>query len=377
LKWIWAVAGIVALVGAVPSAAEQRVTAGMHTFTDSEENRIETYVVELMQSVQRDWTLRLRGALDRVVLPPLPGLPGSQENVDAITAASRPVASAELSKEGYSKLRQEVTGNVDWMSPVRTWQAGASLYYSHESDYVGRQVSVNVGRHWKQGNTALALIGAHGFDEVQPEQHENGETGKHNRDTWDLTAVWTQTLGQRTLSQLGAETHWVQGFQSNPYRSVYAGGTRVPERHPERRFRRALFGRIDRYLMTRASVSLSARYYSDDWGVQAGTFDVRLNQYVGDHLIVRYRYRYHRQGAAYFFSDLYEEVSGVDGFVSGDYKLDDFDSNLFGVKFSVPFEGISVRPWMAGVVLDLKYERYFDSQSFAANVLEAGFTWPF
>ena len=47
------------------------------------------------------------------------------------------------------------------------------------------------------------------------------------------------------------------------------------------------------------------------------------------------------------------------------------------MKFSVPFEGLSVSPWARGLVVDLKYERYFDSQSFAANVLEAGFTWPF
>ncbi len=102
-----------------------------------------------------------------------------------------------------------------------------------------------------------------------------------------------------------------------------------------------------------------------------------LHQYVGEHLIVRYRYRYHTQSAASFFRDIYESTTGIDGYVTGDYKLDQFDSNLFGVKFSVPFEGLSVSPWASGLVLDLKYERYFDSKSFAANVLEAGFTWPF
>jgi hypothetical protein len=139
--------------------------------------------------------------------------------------------------------------------------------------------------------------------------------------------------------------------------------------------RRAVFGQVDRYLTTRASASLGARWYSDDWGVQAGTFDVRFNQYIGERLIVRYRYRYHTQTAATFYRDLYEDTNGVDGYRTADYKLQDFDSNLFGIKVSVPFEGTAA--WVAGLVLDVKYERYFDSHSFAANVLEAGFSWPF
>ena len=376
--WLRTVAVVLALsAGGTRVSSEPTVTASMHTFTDSEENRVETYAMQLRQAFRDGWSLSLRTALDRVILPPLPGLPGSQENVDAITAASRPVQSAALSKEGYSKMRQEVVGGVNWAPQGQSWRASGSVYTSFESDYSGRQVGVALGRDFNQGNTNLSLGLAHGFDTIEPEVDNGQQRDARDRDTEDLTLVWTQTVTPKTLTQLGFETTWVRGFQSNPYREVYAGGTRVPERHPGRRFRQAVFGQVDRYLVSRASVSLRARFYSDDWGLQAGTFDARLHQYVGEHLIVRYRYRYHTQSAASFFRDIYESTSGVDGYVSGDYKLDDFDSNLFGVKFSVPFEGLSVSPWASGLVLDLKYERYFDSKSFAANVLEAGFTWPF
>lgn len=367
-------AGVV-LAGAV-LAAEQQVTASMHTFTDSEDNRVETWAVELLQGLRERWNLSLRGALDRVLLPPLPGLPGSPENVDAITTASRPVASTTLSKEEYAKLRQEMVAGLKWSQPHGS-RIGGSLYYSHEPDFIGRQVSGSLAHDFHQGNTNLAFGVAHGFDSIRPEPEEGVAGPQHQRQTEDLTCVWTQTVSPRTLTQLGFETTWVHGFQSNPYRQVYAGGQRLPERHPDRRLRQALFAQIDRYLFTRSSVSLRARYYDDDWGVHAGTFDAHLNQYVGEHLIVRYRYRYHLQTAAYFYRDLYTDPEGVDGYRTADYKLDDFDSHLFGVKLSVPFEGLAVRPWMSGLVLDLKYERYFDSKSFAANVLETGFTWPF
>jgi hypothetical protein len=181
-------------------------------------------------------------------------------------------------------------------------------------------------------------------------------------------------LTPRLQAQVGAEVTSIRGFQNNPYRRVFAGGDILPEHH--RKIACGVpYSRSAIATSTRSSVSLNARWYSDDWGVQAGSFDARFNQYVGDKFIVRYRYRYHTQTGAWFYRDLYSVGDGVDGYRTADYKLRDLDSNLFGVKVSVPFEG--TYPWLDGMVLDVKYERYFDSRSFAANVLEAGCSWPF
>lgn len=368
--------GVVAaaiLAAAFPATGEELVNATMHTFADSRDNRVDSYVVELQHGLRRDWTLGLRGVLDRVQLPPLPGLPGSRENVDAITAASRPVRSAASSKDAYLKQRQELTSSVGWRN--RNLRGGGSYYVSSESDYLGQQVALDLGRDWAQGSTNLALRVAYGFDRISPDQHTGGDPMQRSRTSADVTVVCTQSVTPTLQAQLGVEVTSVNGFQSNPYRRVYAGGQILPEMHPEERRRHAVFAQVDRYFHTRASVTFAARWYGDDWGVQAGTFDTRLAQYIGDHLIVRYRYRFHTQTAADFFRDLYADTNGVGGYRSADYKLQDFDSNLFGLKVSVPFEG--AYPWLDALVLDLKYERYFDSKSFAANVLEAGFSWPF
>jgi hypothetical protein len=349
----------------------------MSSFSDTGANRIETWMGEWVSTLPQGWQLRLRGVFDRVELPPLPGLPGSPENLDAITTASRPIANTTSSKLDYQKTRREVTGAVNWQPPRGDWGMGAHYYHSIESDWLGQQVGVQVNRNLAQRNTNLALGYAYGFDTIEPDLDSGSTADMRRRNTNDMTFVWTQTLSQRTQMALGVEGTWMHGFLANPYRQVYAGGAERPETHPSSRFRRAVFGRFDQWLMTRASVSLAARYYGDNWGVRASTVDVRLNQYVGDHLIVRYRYRYHTQGAASFYSDFYESATGVNGWMTGDYKLNHFDSNLFGIKMSVPFEGLGVHALLAGVVLDAKYERYFDSQSFGADVFESGLTWPF
>jgi len=374
LRWV-AAGAVVSLLGVADAAGEPIVNANVHTFSDSRQNRVDSYLLEYQQPASRSWTLQLRGILDRVHLPPLPGLPGSAENVDAITAASRPVQSAAASKDSYLKQRKEVTGSVAWHPAEGALRGAGSYYVSHESDFLGQQASFDLARDWNQGSTSLAARAAYGYDRITPDEHTGGDPTPQSRNTADLTVTCTQSLTPRLQAHIGAEVTSIRGFQNNPYRRVFAGGNILPEHHPEDRLRRAIFAQFDRYFGTRSSLSLNARWYSDDWGVQAGSFDTHFNQYVGDRFIVRYRYRYHTQSGAWFHRDLYDVGDGVDGYRTADYKLRDLDSNLFGIKVSVPFEG--TYPWLDGMVLDVKYERYFDSRSFAANVLEAGCSWPF
>jgi hypothetical protein len=369
---VWAAA---CWAAAIPAHAESDVHGRYHNFSDSQGNSINSFILEGMRSVSDAWSMSVRGLLDQVHLAPLPGLPGSPENIDAITAASRPVRSAADSKTQYTKQRREVTGSVAWHPRGSLLRGSGAYYVSHESDFLGQQVSAEVARDWFGGSSMLALRTAYGFDYLHPDPHTGGDPTARHRQNIDMTAVWTQSLDPKTQTQLGVEVNTVRGFQANPYRHVYSGGQILPETHPEARLRQAAFAQVDRYLGTRSSLSLGGRYYGDDWGVHAGSFDVLFNQYIGDRFIVRYRYRYHTQTAASFYRDLYESVDGVDGYRTADYKLQQMSSNLFGIKVSVPFEGTT--RWLDGVVLDLKYERYFDSHSFAANVLEAGFGWPF
>ena len=366
---------VVGLLRVADAAGEPIVNLNLHSFSDSRQNRVDSYLLEVQQPASPTWTMQLRGILDRVHLPPLPGLPGSQENVDAITAASRPVQSAAASKDSYLKQRKELTGSVAWHPAEGALRGGGSYYISHESDFLGQQASLDLGRDWAQGSTSLAARFAYGYDRITPDEHTGGDPTAQSRNTADVTVTCTQSLTPRLQGQIGAEVTSIRGFQNNPYRKVYAGGNILPEHHPEERLRRAVFAQVDRYFGTRSSVSLNARWYSDDWGVHAGSIDTRFNQYVGDRFIVRYRYRFHTQSGAWFYRDLYEVGDGVDGYRTADYKLRGLDSNLFGVKVSVPFEG--TYPWLDGMVLDVKYERYFDSRNFAANVLEAGCSWPF
>src|SRR6185295_8531489 len=119
-----------------------------------------------------------------------------------------------------------------------------------------------------------------------------------------------------------------EGLQHNPYRNVYAGGSIVPERHPERRQREDAFVKVNQYLPNRSSLKGSYRFYIDDWGINSHELGGKLSQYITQGFFAHYEYRYYTQTAADFYRDEYASVSGIDGYRSGDYRMNALSSHL-------------------------------------------------
>jgi len=185
--------------------------------------------------------------------------------------------------------------------------------------------------------------------------------------------VMTEVASPTLIVRYGAEYNLVNGLQHNPYRNVYAGGTNVPERHPESRQRRDAFVRMNQALPNRSSVKLAYRFYNDDWGVNSHELDSRLSQYVTRGLSARWEYRYYTQTAADFFRDDYASVNGIGGFLTGDYRLGPLSSHLFGGSLRMDLEAFaSTREFLRRMTLWLDVERYFNSNNYSANVVETG-----
>ena len=142
--------------------------------------------------------------------------------------------------------------------------------------------------------------------------------------------VATQVVTKTTVLRAGVEFNRVAGLQENPYRNVYVAGTNVPENHPDVRMRQDIFLGLSQYVYNRSSVKLDYRYYSDDWGVSSHMIGIKLNQYVNEEFIFRYRYRYYAQLPSEFYRDEYLEAGGVNGYQTSDYRMGDFGAHLFG-----------------------------------------------
>jgi hypothetical protein len=291
--------------------------------------------------------------------------------IDAITSATK-----------FSDTRQQVRGGVAYDRPT----SGVAFGYSYgwESDYKSSAVSGTTHSDLLDHNFTLALAYTHNFDDVcdmnnsavasQPLQLQRltssadcFDASKSNVtqrrlqiDTFEPSLSWTAT--PRLVLQGGATIQILDGFQSNPYRSVLVGSSHLtPQEHqPNLRQRYAVFGRGAYALPAlRASTLAMVRLYRDSWAVQAATAELQVNKYVDQALLFTLRGRYHiQEGASFYRTALgYRNLGPVGQYWTGDRELAPMSNYLLGGKMA-----LLRRPeqqhasWFVEMELDVKVE---------------------
>ncbi len=351
---------------------EQRADYLFRYFADSDHVHVFSHYGEYAISLESDARLELYWNRESLVIPGIDAPAGSAEAVDAITTASRPIASGGDAFRDYTKVRNEVQGGVAYRRTT------LGYYVSTESDYFAQQVTLRLDRDLLAETLNLAAGGSYGWDVIDPLEDADGATPADHKNTWHGNLVATIIVSPTTLLRMGGELTVVDGLQHNPYRNVYAGGGPELERHPDHRERRDLFLKLSQYFRNRSSARVDYRLYADDWGVSSRTFGARLHQYLTDALRVRYRYRYYDQSAADFHREEYESPDGIDGLRTGDYRLSAMTSHLFGTRVTLDLRAMSTSsPVLQRFELAVGYERYFNSNNFSANVFESGLTYRF
>jgi hypothetical protein len=339
-----------------------------HHFSDNQGTNVSTTTFDVSKPFQSgSGRIAITYSLDMVSMPAIPGVPGSEEHLDALTTASRPVSGTFSESENYEKHRQQLEGSAS------RGEYTGRFYTSIEEDWRAYQAGFSWQRQLAQENTTLSIDTDFGWDNIMPIVEEGSAARDDRRTTVSAVGTWQQTIDVRTLSRVALEVGSIHGYQANPYRSVRTDSTIVPENVPRERLRSAISAELIRYLSTRSSIRFGYRLYRDDWSLFSHTGSVEFKQALGDVAVVRYRYRYYTQNEAYFFREDYDDPSGVDGYLTADYKLAPLSSNLFGVKLEVPaLDLLHLRRFCDAANLVLKVERYYTSTDFSAGIVETG-----
>ena len=358
-----------ALVAAavVPASAQQgrgMASYSLNLFSDVDGVHVYTHYLDYGHDFGSEVRAGLEWVHDEVVIPALEAPPGSDEAVDAITTASRPIQDLADAYEDFVKIRDSLQATVSWKG------ASIGYYVSSENDYFAQMISAGYNRGYLGDNLNLAVGAAYSWDDIRPVSDGFGPGVPSYRNTVHLNAVATQILTPTTVLRVGVEMNNVTGQQHDPYRNVYVSGSIMPERHPTSRSRRDAFLRLSQFLGAESSLQGDFRYYQDDWDIASQTYGLKLNQRVSRSVTVRYRYRYYSQLPAWFYRDDYRTTGSVDDFQSGDYRLGDYGSHLFGGEFVVYPEGlIKSVGFMNNAEFVIAYERYFNSNNFTANII--------
>ncbi len=323
---------------------------------------------QLIRSLGSKATLALQYTLDRVGIPPLRGISGIPLPTDAITGASRPVSDDSTNPGTYYKNRNQFIGQLS------VGNVSFTGYYSTEIDYQGRLVGMGYNKDFNMKNTNLAVGFAYGWDDISP----TGQDTAHTRRSYQANLALTQVLSPTSILRVGLDVSLLRGFQTNPYRTVNVAGGYYLENHPLSRTRVAAYAKMNKYFKrANAALWLDYRLYADDWGLVSHTMGIKFYQNITRNVLVRYRYRYYTQGAAWFYQKEYP-LQERPVYYTADYKLQPFQAQLFGFKIV----------WQAHVLnryigfahhteLDFKVERFFTSESFGANIIQTGMTFHF
>lgn len=352
--------------------ADQEPSLGsmLRVFTDSDHVGVRSYMGDCSMALRNNSGLSLHWNNEQVRIPAISAPAGSQEAVDAITTASRPISGNAF--QDFVKVRNEV------QSELSRGPASMRYYVSSESDYLAQQLGADVNRDFQDRQLNLSVGTSYGWDAIDPLADDDTQRHADHKSTLHWNAVATRILSPTTLVRLGLEYNVVDGLQHNPYRNVFAGGAHVAERHPEHRERRDAFLKLSQYLNNRSSLKFSYRFYDDDWGIDSHEVGSKLSQYITPGLSARYEYRWYTQTSADFYRAEYEDVNGVGGFRSGDYRMGPLSSHLFAVGLDFDLDALAIdHQVLRRIALRVEYDRYFNSNNYSANILETGLDYRF
>ncbi len=298
-----------------------------------------------------------------------PSIFGPSVGVDAITKATE-----------FHDFRQQAHGGLTYTRPDAS--IGASYAYGWEHDYRSHSLSVLARDDLYDHNFTLAVSYSHNWDRVcdannnaavSPLDLQPLSSSAHcfNSGATDVVTLplaidavepsLTWTMTPRLVVQGGGTIQILDGFQSNPYRSVLVGPIREPQEHePTYRQRYALFGRAAyAFPQWRASGIGMVRLYQDSWAMQAVTGDLEVNKYLTSVMLLTLRGHYHLQSGASFYRD--GEGYRVDGpagqYWTGDRELSPMSNYLVGGRMAFLRRPAQEHDtWFAEMEADVKYE---------------------
>ncbi len=356
------------LFAATASFTDDSISLRTNFFSDSGGLLVQSPTLQFVKEMTRNTVLSLQYTLDRVNIPPFRGISAKPLPLDGISGASKPVNTANPNAT-FIKNRNEIIASLN----ATSWNATA--YYSAENDYVGRLIGFGLNQDFNQKNTNFSLGLNYGYDTIKP----IGQKATYTRTNILGTAAITQTLSPTAIVRFGLDVSRLDGYQTNPYRTVNVAGQYYPEQHPKQRTRVAGYVKLNKHLNpANAALWTEYRLYGDDWGVLSHTLGLQFYQNLSQRLLIRYRYRYYTQNRAYFWKKDYSLLPRLPRYFTDDYKLEPFNSHLYGFHVAYKLEGLRKNlAFLEHSTIDVKYERFFTSNNFTANIFQIGLTFEY
>ncbi|QKG52684.1 DUF3570 domain-containing protein [Hymenobacter sp. BRD67] len=324
--------------------------------------------------------------------------------IDYYASASSDKIDQVMSSPSASDVRYHADFGLSHLLTDKLTTLGAGAGVSKEFDYLSFNLVGSWARTSLDGNRQLSVSGQAFFDQIKlvtPAELRVGGTRNHNygsdtRQSFTLSLVYAQVLSKRLQASVSVEPVVQRGLLSTPFQRVYFRdrpdangqlgtlGTALAEVLPRLRYKYPASLRLTYYATDLMQLRGFYRFYNDNFGIRAHTFELEVPVKVSPFFTLYPFYRYHTQTAADYFAPYLAHVSTEEYFTS-DYDLSAFSANKVGLGFRyAPLYGLGrfKAPFGGRITkfksLDLRYGYYRQSTGLTANVVSAdlSFTMP-
>ncbi len=343
-------------------------------YAEYERVRVFENIISVTKELENEQTLTAKFVVDVMAGASPNGAATIREATQTITSPSGNQTNIAAGKQATNPFFDQRMGiSFDWSKPWQHyWTTTSGIFYSTERDYSASGGSLSIGKDLFNRHTTLTAAIAGSYDHVKPQggtpiELRIADTGnnklaqsKHKIFVDSVLGV-SQILNRRSLLQINYSYGLRQGYLNDPYKviSYLDSGTGLPrigskyyyEKRPDSRKMQSIYSRLLHHLKNHI-VSLSYRYYFDDWKIRSHTVDLKLTTPLKNQHELQWHARMHSQQQAYFYryalynGNLNADINSRDIVVnpatlnaaSADYRLGSLYSYTLGAKYKIRFK---------------------------------------
>jgi hypothetical protein len=296
----------------------------------------------------------------------------SSDQIDPTTISSASSADNRLYPSVLWQMKDE----------AKCYSTGAGLSISNEFDYFSKGFNVNFNKFSADHNREFGIKLNAFLDTwkiIFPKELRDFETqdglvsnpdahGFLPRNTYNGSFSWAQVVNKRLQLAFLTDVAYQSGQLASLYHRVYFSDNSLRVEHlPDSRFKLPVGIRANFFPGDRFILRTFYRFYTDNWGIKAHTFELEVPYKISPFVSISPYYRFYTQTAADYFAP-YRQHQTTDEFYTSDYDISDFNSHFGGLnlRFNSPDGMLGINHLNT---LEVRYGHYNRSTGLQANII--------
>ena len=299
----------------------------------------------------------------------------SSDNIDprnissASHADTRIYPSATWSRENEKK-GTTIGGGLSFSNEFDYQSIGANASFSLKTRNRSGEFTARAQAYLDKVSLILPIELQRGYPNVRGEDGERNKSdyASSPRNSYSGSLSYSQIINQRMQVAFLLDVIYQQGYLGLPFHRVFFNNSSLHvENLPDTRIKIPLGFRASYFFGDKIIVRTYYRYYHDDWGLNAHTFNIETPVKITPFFSISPYYRFYSQSAVKYFAP-YKIHTAADEFYTSNYDLSKFNSNFYGAGFRItPPKGVFGLQHLN--MLEIRYGHYTKTSGMNSDIV--------